>query len=85
MNPQDLARLNIREGSLINVETVWDDDVTRKISRFKAISYDIPQGNVAAYYPEANPLVPFNSVGQQSATPTSKAVPVIITPVNVIA
>ncbi len=84
MNPQDLARLNIQGGSLVDIETVWSDDVTRRVSRFKAVSYDIPQGNVASYYPEANPLVPFHSVGKLSATPTSKAVPVKITPVAVI-
>ena len=41
-------------------------------------SYNIPRGNLAAYYPETNPLVPMSSFGDQTHTPTSKAVPVTI-------
>jgi len=42
------------------------------------VSYDIPRGNLAAYYPETNPLVPLSSFGDQTHTPTSKSIPVAI-------
>ena len=38
------------------------------------LAFDIPAGQAAAYYPEANPLVPLQSVGAGSFTPTSKYV-----------
>jgi len=53
--------------------------VTRKVHHFKLVPYDIPRGNLAAYYPETNPLVPLGSVGQDTGTPTSKSVPVNLT------
>lgn len=52
---------------------------TRKVSGFRLVSYNIPRGNLAAYYPETNPLVPLSSVGDETFTPTSKSVPVVIT------
>ena len=36
--------------------------------------FDIPAGQAAAYYPEVNPLVPLESTGDGSHTPTSKFV-----------
>ena len=44
--------------------------------------YDIPRKNLAAYYPETNPLVPLDSFGDRSYTPTSKSIPVILTKVT---
>ena len=43
-----------------------------------AVPYDIPKGNVSAYFPEANPLVPISSVAKVSNTPTSKYVVVTV-------
>ena len=48
--------------------------------RFKLVAYDIPRGNIAAYYPETNPLVPLSSTAIVAGTPTSKSIPVILTP-----
>lgn len=36
------------------------------------LPYDTPLGQAAAYYPETNPLVPLESYGEGSHTPTSK-------------
>ncbi|MBM67009.1 MAG: hypothetical protein CMB39_00940 [Euryarchaeota archaeon] len=43
------------------------------------IPYAIPKGNVATYFPEANVLVPLDSVAEGSNTPTSKSIDVTIT------
>jgi len=37
-------------------------------------------GCAAAYYPEANVLIPMNSVADESGTPTSKSVVVRLVP-----
>jgi hypothetical protein len=44
------------------------------------VPYDIPRGCVAGYYPELNVLVPLNSFGEMSDTPTSKSVIVSVRP-----
>jgi hypothetical protein len=39
-----------------------------------AVPYDIPRRCAASYFPEANVLVPIDSVALRSNTPTSNAV-----------
>lgn len=78
MNPSDIADLDLKNEELVDVESLWPDDIERKIYGFKLVSYDIPAGNIAAYFPEANPLVALKSVGDESDTPTSKSIAVTI-------
>ena len=78
IHPEDLADLGLQDGELVEIETLWNDGITRKVSGFKLVSYAIPRGNLAAYYPETNPLVPLASFGDGTGTPTSKSVPVAI-------
>ena len=47
---------------------------TRTAELFLAIPYETPKGTAAAYYPEANVLVPINSTARVSQTPTSKSI-----------
>ncbi|WP_345829618.1 FdhF/YdeP family oxidoreductase [Pantoea sp. BRR-3P] len=76
IHPDDMASLGFSEGQLVDIETLWNDGLTRRVSGFKLVPYNIPRGNLAAYYPETNPLVPLSSFGDGSGTPTSKSVPV---------
>ncbi|MXP53839.1 FdhF/YdeP family oxidoreductase [Pantoea sp. Seng] len=76
IHPDDMASLGFSEGQLVDIETLWNDGLTRRVSGFKLVPYNIPRGNLAAYYPETNPLVPLSSYGDGSGTPTSKSVPV---------
>lgn len=48
--------------------------VRREVKQFIVVPYDIPQGCVATYFPEANPLVPIDSYAKGSKTPASKFV-----------
>jgi molybdopterin-dependent oxidoreductase alpha subunit len=80
INRKDAEKSGFTENQLVDIEAIWDDSVTRELKHFVLVFYDIPRGNVAAYYPEANPLIPIDSVGDQSFTPTSKSVPVILKP-----
>ena len=57
-----------------------DFDGERVLRRFLAVPYEVPAGHCAAYYPEANALVPVTSVAEISNTPTSKGVAVTIVP-----
>ena len=80
----DIRALGLKDGDWVDIQTVWDDAgdgaQVRRADRFKLVAYDIPRGNLAAYYPETNPLVPLDSVALNAGTPASKSIPVILTP-----
>lgn len=78
MHPDEIKDRGLKEGDWVDLTSIWLDDVERKVEGFKVVAYDIPLGNVAAYYPETNPLVALHSVGDGSDTPTSKAIAVLI-------
>lgn len=80
INPADLQRLGLTEGQEVDIRSLWDDGQERRVEGFKLVPYSIPAGNVAAYYPETNPLVPLASVGDYSHTPTSKSIAVELEP-----
>ncbi|MGJ7514963.1 FdhF/YdeP family oxidoreductase [Pseudomonas baetica] len=73
-NEQDIRRLGFEPGQKVDLVALWDDDRERRVSGFTLIAYDIPAGQAAAYYPETNPLVPLESYGDRTYTPTSKFV-----------
>ncbi|MEM7208754.1 MAG: FdhF/YdeP family oxidoreductase [Pseudomonadota bacterium] len=78
MNEEDMRKLDLQCEQEVSITSHWIDGSTRKITGFKAIPYDIPQGNMAAYYPETNPLVPLQSYGERSFTPTSKSIAITV-------
>ncbi|WP_444634485.1 FdhF/YdeP family oxidoreductase [Cupriavidus oxalaticus] len=80
INPADRERLGLEAGQHVDITSVWDDGVERHVEDFVLVDYDIPQGCLGAYYPETNPLVPLESTGDGCGTPTSKSVPVLLTP-----
>ncbi|MFG5860524.1 FdhF/YdeP family oxidoreductase [Metapseudomonas sp. CR1201] len=73
-NEADIRRLGFEPGQKVDMVTLWDDGVERRVSGFSLLAFDIPAGQAAAYYPETNPLVPLESYGDGSYTPTSKFV-----------
>jgi anaerobic selenocysteine-containing dehydrogenase len=81
LHPQaeDIRALGMKDGDWVDMQTVWNDGQERRADRFKLVAYDIPRGNIAAYYPETNPLVPLSSVAENAGTPTSKSIPVVLT------
>ena len=52
--------------------------VHREVGGLKVTPFALPDGCVASYYPECNPLIPLSHHDQQSKTPAAKAVPVRI-------
>jgi molybdopterin-dependent oxidoreductase alpha subunit len=70
----DIRRLGFEPGQKVDIESLWNDGIERRVRNFTLLAFDIPRGQAAAYYPETNPLVPLGSVGIGSHTPTSKAV-----------
>ncbi|KTT23968.1 FdhF/YdeP family oxidoreductase [Pseudacidovorax intermedius] len=80
IHPEDIRALGLVDGDRVDMTTVWDDGEARRADDFRLVAYDIPRGHLAAYYPETNPLVPLSATALVAGTPTSKAVPVVLTP-----
>ncbi|MDO9320030.1 MAG: molybdopterin dinucleotide binding domain-containing protein, partial [Pseudomonas sp.] len=74
VNAEDIRRLGFVAGQKVDIFSLWDDGHERRVNNFTLLAFDTPQGQAAAYYPETNPLVPLDSVGVGSHTPTSKFV-----------
>ena len=77
LNPDDMAERGIKPLQAIDLISHWEDG-EREAKAFLAIPYDMPSGLAAAYFPEANVLVPAGSVAIGSNTPTSKAIEISI-------
>jgi len=82
MNPQDIARMHLQAGDWVNLVSVWPDGISRRANQFLVVAYDIPPGCLSGYYPETNNLVPLESIADDSRTPTSKSIPVILEKTN---
>jgi len=80
MNEKDLAAIKLRHGDVVDIETALPSFEHLKLTGFTVVAYDIARGSVAAYYPEANCLVPLSYQDEQSGTPAYKSVPVRIRP-----
>ena len=50
--------------------------VERRGGAFRLVAHDVARGTCAAYFPEANVLIPLDSVALESNTPVSKFVAV---------
>ncbi|WP_277373575.1 FdhF/YdeP family oxidoreductase [Pseudomonas sp. AA-38] len=79
-NAADIRRLGLTPGQKVDMLSLWDDGIERKVEGFTLLAFDIPAGQAAAYYPETNPLVPLDSYGVGSHTPTSKFVAIRVLP-----
>jgi molybdopterin-dependent oxidoreductase alpha subunit len=79
MNAGDLAARGLAHGDRVTVETAFETGEPARLVGFTVIAHDIAPGSVAAYYPEANGLIPLAYHDKQSGTPSYKSVPVRIT------
>lgn len=80
VNPDDLTELGLGDGQRVDVVSEWPGEPDRVLADQRVVSYPTARGCAAAYYPEANVLVPLASVALGSNTPVSKAVVVRLDP-----
>ncbi|REE01197.1 FdhF/YdeP family oxidoreductase [Marinoscillum furvescens] len=73
MNAEDMKRKGLKEEQVVHLTSHYDG-VERRAECFKVVPYDIPEGNLAAYFPETNLLVPINHYADKSNTPISKSI-----------
>jgi anaerobic selenocysteine-containing dehydrogenase len=76
VNETDLAAHNLEHGDVVDIETAFPSGAPLSLKGLTAVAFDIAPGSVAAYYPEANALVPLSYHDTQSGTPSYKSVPV---------
>lgn len=73
MHEADIAAAGLQPGQWVDLTSRFGG-IERVARRFMIAPYRIPRGCVATYFPEANVLVPIDSVAARSNTPTSKFV-----------
>ena len=73
-NEVDLDMLGLAHGDLVDVTT----PAGRSLKGFTVVKHAIARGSLAAYYPEANCLVPLDDFDPASGTPAYKSIPVRI-------
>ena len=76
MNDNDLDRLELKPEQMVSLVTAAGDHVHRQVDGFIVRPYDIPEGCIAGYYPECNPLVPLWHHEERAKVPATKSVPV---------
>lgn len=80
VHPDDLAELGIEDDQTVDIFSEWKDQPDRVLRGFRAVAFPTARGCAAAYFPEANVLVPLDSTALESNTPVSKAVVIRLEP-----
>ncbi len=78
INPKEMQKLGLREGQIVGLQTDVEEERERKVGGLKVLPFALPDGCIAGYYPELNPLIPLSHHEKLSQTPAAKAVPVRI-------
>jgi molybdopterin-dependent oxidoreductase alpha subunit len=79
VNERDLGSRGLKHGDLVDISVVTDagsKQGKRVMRNLTAVAYNIAQGSIAAYYPEANVLVTLDRYDVKSGTPSYKSIPV---------
>ena len=71
MNATDMSDRGWKSRHFVDIIS-HHEGIDRRSDGWQLVAYDIPRGNIATYFPEANVLVPLNSTAVKSNTPTSK-------------
>jgi molybdopterin-dependent oxidoreductase alpha subunit len=77
VNAEDARERGLSAGDTVDITSHFEDG-TRTATRFQIVTYEIPRGCCATYFPEANVLVPLGQMARGSRTPASKSVVVTL-------
>jgi molybdopterin-dependent oxidoreductase alpha subunit len=73
MNAADLEARGLAQGDRVVITSHFRGE-KRRATGFTVVTYDLPRQCAAAYFPEANSLVPLDQFADKSRTPASKSV-----------
>jgi anaerobic selenocysteine-containing dehydrogenase len=83
MNAGDISALGLAPNQRVNVTSHWlagEHEEQRRLLGFRVRPYEIPRGCAAAYFPEANALVPIGQFAEKSFTPAYKSIVISLSP-----
>jgi molybdopterin-dependent oxidoreductase alpha subunit len=81
VNERDLASRSLSHGDLVDISVVSEagsKSGERVMRNLTAVAYNIAEGSIATYYPEANVLVALDHYDTKSGTPSYKSIPVLL-------
>jgi molybdopterin-dependent oxidoreductase alpha subunit len=81
VNERDLARRGLKHGDLVDIAVAPDvgsKPGKRVMRNLTAVAFNIAEGSIATYYPEANVLVALDHYDIKSGTPSYKSTPILI-------
>jgi anaerobic selenocysteine-containing dehydrogenase len=81
INQKDLARRRLNHGDRVDIAVAPGEGsagTERVMRNLIAVAYNIAEGSIAAYYPEANVLVAIDHYDTKSGTPSFKSIPVFL-------
>lgn len=73
ISEKDLRKMDFKAGDIVDIKSVFNGK-ERFANKFMLVTYPIPAGCIATYFPEANTLVPIDQFAKGSKTPASKSV-----------
>jgi len=78
MSPDEAEKRQFRVGDKVNMVALDPEGnrTARRLDNLTVVVYDMAPGSVAAYYPEANVMVPLDSHDTESGIPAYKSIPV---------
>jgi len=79
LHPDDVREQGLVAGQVVDLTSHFAGR-ERTARHFLVVPYPIPRGCAAAYFPEANALVPVESTARTSNTPVSKFIPITLRP-----
>jgi len=77
MNAADIEERGLQAGDKVIITSHFRGE-KRRAAGFTVATYDIPRACAAAYFPEANSLVPLDQYAEKSRTPASKSVVITV-------
>ena len=77
MNALDMSEHGLKTRDIVNITSHYGKQKLHS-KHWIIVPYEIPRRNLAAYFPEANELVPLESTADISNTPTSKWIEVTL-------
>jgi molybdopterin-dependent oxidoreductase alpha subunit len=79
VNEKDLSRRGLKHGDRVDITVAFDSTgIERAMRNLTAVAYNIAEGSIASYYPEANILVAIDHCDTKSGTPSYKSIPVLL-------
>ncbi|WP_187335069.1 FdhF/YdeP family oxidoreductase [Novosphingopyxis iocasae] len=78
INPKEMEKAGLKAGQRVTLIGDAEDGADRRVPGLTVTPYEVPDGCLAGYFPELNPLVPLWYHDEKSKTPASKGVPVRI-------